>query len=200
MTPGRAVKSKLGQGGFSLRPTRPGRLNYKLRFLDLLTELSWRLLRPPLCSSAKRQEKFTRLDFAGGIIRAVTLEADPLEGIMKPRFTPIIVRLRAVSLFVLAAAIALRPTPGWGQSYCGPATVVNFNVTNGAYPVAGVTFDSQGAMYGTTTGGGWSIRLGNYLEVHAERRPDDAVHLQRFEFAFQQWLRAQEPPGNRRAR
>jgi uncharacterized repeat protein (TIGR03803 family) len=51
---------------------------------------------------------------------------------------------------------ALYCAPALGQTYCGPNTVVNFNSSNGAYPYAGVSFDSQWNMYGTTENGGAS--------------------------------------------
>ena len=58
------------------------------------------------------------------------------------------------ALIVGLIAIAFYPSFASAQSFCGPNTVVNFNSSNGAYPGAGVFFDSQGNMYGTTTGGG----------------------------------------------
>jgi uncharacterized repeat protein (TIGR03803 family) len=59
----------------------------------------------------------------------------------------------AVMLFALGIT-AFNATLMHAQSYCGPNTVVNFNSSNGAYPYAGVSFDSQGNMYGTTENGG----------------------------------------------
>jgi uncharacterized repeat protein (TIGR03803 family) len=48
------------------------------------------------------------------------------------------------------------------QSFCGPVTLINFNGINGQYPAAGVTFDAQGNMYGTTAQGGPSFNpIGN---------------------------------------
>ena len=77
-------------------------------------------------------------------------------------FAPYIVRLETALLFALAATAILRPTPAWGQSYCGPVTLINFNGINGQYPAAGVTFDSHGVMYGTTSQGGPSFNpIGN---------------------------------------
>ena len=52
--------------------------------------------------------------------------------------------------------IAFHPTQALAQNFCGPNTPVNFNGSNGSYPYAGVTFDSAGNMYGTTTNGGAS--------------------------------------------
>jgi len=52
---------------------------------------------------------------------------------------------------------AISPTRARGQNFCGPVTVFNFNGINGQYPVAGVTFDSHGVMYGTTAQGGPSF-------------------------------------------
>jgi uncharacterized repeat protein (TIGR03803 family) len=46
------------------------------------------------------------------------------------------------------------PTRLHAQNYCGPVTLINFNGLNGQYPAAGVTFDSLGNMYGTTSQGG----------------------------------------------
>ena len=60
-------------------------------------------------------------------------------------------------LCVLASALILEPLPVMAQSFCGPVTLVNFNGVNGQYPAAGVTFDSQGNMYGTTAQGGPSF-------------------------------------------
>ena len=61
-------------------------------------------------------------------------------------------------LFLLIAATSIiRPAPVMAQSFCGPVTLMNFNGTNGQYPVAGVTFDSQGNMFGTTAQGGASF-------------------------------------------
>ncbi len=40
-------------------------------------------------------------------------------------------------------------------------TLVNFNVTNGSYPYAGVTLDGQGHLYGTTSQGGTGSNSGN---------------------------------------
>jgi uncharacterized repeat protein (TIGR03803 family) len=59
-------------------------------------------------------------------------------------------------LFWGLVVTALNCAPALGQTYCGPNTVVNFNGSNGSYPYAGVSFDSQGNMYGTTTNGGAS--------------------------------------------
>jgi uncharacterized repeat protein (TIGR03803 family) len=65
--------------------------------------------------------------------------------------------LRSHSFLVLIVlTIAAYCTRASAQNYCGPTTVVNFNSTNGAYPYAGVSFDSQGTMYGTTSNGGAS--------------------------------------------
>lgn len=59
-----------------------------------------------------------------------------------------------VLLIVILVLSAFLPIPLNAQNYCGPVTVVNFNSSNGAYPAAGVAFDGQGNMYGTTAGGG----------------------------------------------
>ncbi len=67
------------------------------------------------------------------------------------------VLLETTLWFVLAVTAALSPTRAWGQSYCGPVTLINFNGLNGQYPSAGVTFDSLGTMYGTTSQGGPSF-------------------------------------------
>src|ERR1051326_5031946 len=66
-------------------------------------------------------------------------------------------------LFVALATISVTfPIRAWGQSFCGPETVINFNGTNGQYPSAGVTFDSKNTMYGTTAQGGPSFNpIGN---------------------------------------
>ena len=61
------------------------------------------------------------------------------------------------TLFLGVVAMALLPRPSVAQSFCGPVTAINFNGTNGQYPAAGVMFDSQGAMYGTTAQGGPSF-------------------------------------------
>ena len=66
---------------------------------------------------------------------------------------------RTASKFVsfalsLTALSIFQTSPLSAQSFCGPATLIHFNGTNGQYPAAGVTFDSQGNMYGTTTQGG----------------------------------------------
>jgi uncharacterized repeat protein (TIGR03803 family) len=55
---------------------------------------------------------------------------------------------------VLATALILQPLPVMAQSFCGPVTLASFNGINGQYPTTGVTFDSQGNMYGTTAQGG----------------------------------------------
>jgi hypothetical protein len=52
------------------------------------------------------------------------------------------------SLFLGFVVATFYGPPAQGQNYCGPNTVANFNSTNGAYPYAGVSFDSQGNMYG----------------------------------------------------
>ena len=57
-------------------------------------------------------------------------------------------------LCALATTLILQPLPVMAQSFCGPVTLVSFNGINGQYPVAGVTFDSLGNMYGTTAQGG----------------------------------------------
>ena len=72
---------------------------------------------------------------------------------MSRTFAPI-VRLGSLLLLALAATAVLRPAPARGQSYCRPVTLINFNGTNGSYPIGGVTFDSHGTMYGTTATGG----------------------------------------------
>jgi uncharacterized repeat protein (TIGR03803 family) len=58
------------------------------------------------------------------------------------------------SLCILATILALPPSTALAQSFCGPNTLVSFNGINGQYPAAGVTFDSNGNMYGTTAQGG----------------------------------------------
>jgi uncharacterized repeat protein (TIGR03803 family) len=63
--------------------------------------------------------------------------------------------LQAILLVGLVIT-ALHPAPAGAQTFCGPTTPINFNGSNGSYPFAGVTFDSQGNMYGTTTNGGAS--------------------------------------------
>lgn len=57
-------------------------------------------------------------------------------------------------LFFVVGGVAMSLQLASAQSYCGPTTVANFNGLNGQYPAAGVTFDSNGAMYGTTSQGG----------------------------------------------
>jgi uncharacterized repeat protein (TIGR03803 family) len=57
-------------------------------------------------------------------------------------------------LFTVLGITAFDAMPARAQNYCGPVTVINFNNSNGAYPGADVSFDSQGNMYGTTSGGG----------------------------------------------
>ena len=74
---------------------------------------------------------------------------------MSPRSFRTLILSSAV-LFLSLAITTLHTTPAEGQNYCGPNTVVNFNNTNGAYPYAGVSFDSQGNMFGTTENGGAS--------------------------------------------
>jgi uncharacterized repeat protein (TIGR03803 family) len=65
-------------------------------------------------------------------------------------------------LCVFATTFLLQPSAGFAQSFCGPVTLINFNGINGQYPAAGVTFDSQGNMYGTTAQGGPSFNpIGN---------------------------------------
>src|ERR1700746_4065285 len=61
------------------------------------------------------------------------------------------------TLFLGVVTMALLPSPSVAQSFCGPVTAINFNGTNGQYPAAGVIFDSQGTMYGTTSQGGPSF-------------------------------------------
>ena len=58
---------------------------------------------------------------------------------------------------ILAATFILPTLPGAAQDFCGPVTLVNFNGINGQYPAAGVIFDPQGNMYGTTAQGGPSF-------------------------------------------
>ena len=65
--------------------------------------------------------------------------------------------LLLVTVLLLSLAIVtFLPARALAQSYCGPATAINFNSSNGSYPYAGVTFDSLGNMYGTTSNGGAS--------------------------------------------
>ena len=64
------------------------------------------------------------------------------------------VRNGASLVLSLTAAGVFQTSPVSAQSFCGPVTLINFNGTNGQYPAAGVTFDSQGNMYGTTAQGG----------------------------------------------
>src|SRR5246500_2254191 len=64
-------------------------------------------------------------------------------------------RLQAILLVGLVIT-ALHPAPAGAQSFCGPTTPINFNGSNGSYPYSGVSFDSQGNMYGTTQNGGTS--------------------------------------------
>ena len=63
---------------------------------------------------------------------------------------------RGLFLF-LAATYMTQPLPVTAQSFCGPNTLASFNGTNGQYPVAGVTFDNHGNMFGTTEQGGASF-------------------------------------------
>ena len=80
---------------------------------------------------------------------------------MRP-FTILFRRLEKCSFYALALIATLRPLPIIAQSFCGPLTLVNFNGINGQYPVSGVTFDTQGNMYGTTAQGGPSFNpIGN---------------------------------------
>jgi uncharacterized repeat protein (TIGR03803 family) len=62
-------------------------------------------------------------------------------------------RFASLALSLTVASI-FQTSPASAQSFCGPVTLINFNGTNGQYPAAGVTFDSQGVMYGTTSQGG----------------------------------------------
>ena len=64
--------------------------------------------------------------------------------------------LQAV-LFLGLVITAFHPLRVSAQNFCGPVTLVNFNGINGQYPASGVTFDSQGNMYGTTAQGGPSF-------------------------------------------
>jgi uncharacterized repeat protein (TIGR03803 family) len=64
--------------------------------------------------------------------------------------------LQAV-LFLGLVITAFHPVPASAQNFCGPITLANFNGINGQYPASGVTFDSQGNMYGTTAQGGPSF-------------------------------------------
>jgi len=66
-------------------------------------------------------------------------------------------RLKNELLCILATTFVLQPLPAIAQSFCGPTTLVNFNGINGQYPAAGVIFDGQGNMYGTTAQGGPSF-------------------------------------------
>jgi uncharacterized repeat protein (TIGR03803 family) len=75
---------------------------------------------------------------------------------MSPSYLRPFLPLQAV-LFVALVITALHPTPAGAQSFCGPNTVINFSGLNGQYPAAGVIFDSQGTMYGTTSQGGPSF-------------------------------------------
>ena len=72
---------------------------------------------------------------------------------MAARYFRSILASQAV-VFLGLLITALYSVPANAQNYCGPTTVVNFNSSNGAYPGAGVMFDSAGNMYGTTSGGG----------------------------------------------
>src|ERR1700751_3100923 len=63
--------------------------------------------------------------------------------------------LQAILLVGLVIT-ALHPAPAGAQSFCGRTTSINYNDSNGSYPYSGVSFDSHGNMYGTTTNGGAS--------------------------------------------
>lgn len=65
--------------------------------------------------------------------------------------------LKGTFICILAAFFAFQALPAGAQSFCGPQALVNFNGINGQYPAAGVIFDAQGNMYGTTTQGGPSF-------------------------------------------
>ncbi len=70
--------------------------------------------------------------------------------------------MRLTLFFAFIAAVISEVPTANAQSFCGPATVINFNGTNGQYPSAGVTFDSNGNVYGTTSQGGPSFNpIGN---------------------------------------
>lgn len=72
------------------------------------------------------------------------------------------VRNAASLVLSLTSAGVFQTSPVSAQSFCGPVTPINFNGTNGQYPAAGVTFDSQGNMYGTTAQGGSAFNpIGN---------------------------------------
>lgn len=66
-------------------------------------------------------------------------------------------RLKGEFVCILAATFVLQALPAAAQDFCGPVTLVNFNGINGQYPAAGVVFDPQGNMYGTTAQGGPSF-------------------------------------------
>ena len=66
-------------------------------------------------------------------------------------------KVNHLCLWLVAAGVALQPSTLRAQNFCGPVTLVSFNGINGQYPAAGVTFDSQGIMYGTTAQGGPSF-------------------------------------------
>jgi uncharacterized repeat protein (TIGR03803 family) len=58
---------------------------------------------------------------------------------------------------IVSITVVLPVLPASAQNFCGPVTLINFNGTNGQYPAAGVIFDPQGNMYGTTAQGGPSF-------------------------------------------
>ena len=65
--------------------------------------------------------------------------------------------LKGEFVCVVAATFVLQVLPAGAQDFCGPVTLINFNGVNGQYPAAGVIFDAQGNMYGTTAQGGPSF-------------------------------------------
>ena len=76
----------------------------------------------------------------------------------------------ALGYNVFGTVFVVAKTPGTPPGYAStPTTLLNFNDTNGAYPVAGLIADANGDLFGTTAGGGNSttctVGCGTVFEI-----------------------------------